>query len=524
MSAEFDWAFASIIFVSAVTVMFIALPAFIPKVQPYDQGQYDAAFSQIVLSVQKQDVMLQADCNASEYDCSQNYSIKLDSNDMNVYFNNPAIQYGSEVVSYGKLNTPYSAYLNNEGIIDANFPITGLSYSLNSGVFSSASASGVDLNQSQSVLSAKFRGSGQPFDVRATFSKRNSLSLGESNSFLASAIDSASTAAVRAFGLIPEFWVELPADQNLNIALGQKAWKAGANSGLIASSAEWWDSNILDSVTWSYRIPFTVFSSIDRNTGVIEADFNFRSALASIGNSGALDQNSIRAVEYSGGSCVNHTNDQNECDSMPLYFSYSSSIGIGTLDFNLLTAMDANSTRQFALYFDTNANSTGTKQSASSSAVIYSAPQISVSIVVLQPQSGANGRVLVTNAITLFDPATIQVSFDTGVKKRWESSALTYRIPLMFDAGNYARTDTNLSTDVNFASAFSQANCAGCVLDQNSVSFVEVNNAYDAKAVSLPAYSFNYSSGTKTATVSWLSSGTLGAKAKRYYMIYFKNA
>lgn len=522
--SEFDWVFASIIFVSAIAALFIALPVLLPKANPYIQSQYDEALSQIALKAQKQDLMLLSDCNFQAHDCSGYYPFGIDSNDMNVFFANPVMQYGSEAISYARLNQPYSAYLNTGGVTNTSLPATGLSYSLSSGLFHAGVPGGIDLNQSPSMLSVKFNGSASQYDVRATYNKPNSFALAESSSFLASAHDPSTSAAVRAFGIIPEFWIDLPSDQNLNISTSQNAWKKGANSGLLSSSAIWWDSNIEDSVTWSYRIPFTLFSNgASRTDETVEADFNFSLAFSLLDAPGQLDTASVRLAEYSGNDCVSHLQPPTECDSMPLRFSYDDIAGTGRLDFRLLGFTDANSSRQFGLYFESTANPTGEKQSVSDPAISYSAPAVPVEITILEPQSMPSPRFLVADSLVLFDPNAIIVGFDTAVKRHWQSSPLPYRIPFVFGSGNYERTDTALSADVNFSKSFEQAGCTDCVLDTASVSFLEVNNLYEAKAISNPTYEFNYGPGTKVARLSWTAGGTLAPKSKRYYMLYFKS-
>lgn len=517
---EFEGIITGIIFIAVISFVLVSVSNFVAKPFSYDTGAFEKADLLVEQKVNRMDVLLSGDCNASVLDCNRFFAFRVDLNDLNFLSSNGFRQVGRTGFSFAKLNSPVSVFLHDLNSLIGDQNDLGFSYgSVVGRIFFRNSF--LDANLFDSNLELNFLDVNERKEIVVVFDRNFSFSV-SFNGFLFSARDNLNNFGVYAFANLPEIWFDLPSDQNLLLQSNQLAFSAGDSNGLLAS--EWFDDNYSDNVSWSYRVPFTVFSNaVDRNSEVVRIDLNFFGALNKLGDNGVLDANSIRVAEFVNGKCVDFNSLTPECDSLDLNFGYNSITGIGVIDFNMRGFTDKNVSRSFGFFFDSNSNSTGIKRRIFVD-MIYSAPGVLPVVSIFSPDSGVSRKMLVADKLKLFEPNVFVLSFEAGAKKRWKSGQFGYRLPFVFESGNFDRTNSVVSKDINFLREFSLLNCNACVLNQNSLELFEVDDLENARVLSDVNFSFSFNDSAKIGSISWTVSGITIAKSKRNYVLYFNKS
>ncbi len=112
-----------------------------------------------------------------------------------------------------------------------------------------------------------------------------------------------------------------------------------------ANGNAWWDN------AWSYRVPLTVSADgYERYDKPVEATVNFTQLLNSLGQSGALDLNSIRVVEVDAAAQLVDADVPFQFDPDPDFDAMNNASG--TVVFIMEGATTANATRYYHIYFD----------------------------------------------------------------------------------------------------------------------------------------------------------------------------
>jgi hypothetical protein len=113
----------------------------------------------------------------------------------------------------------------------------------------------------------------------------------------------------------------------------------------VAVGEPWWNTN------WTYRVGISVGANgYARDDKPVEVDINFTTLLDDLGDSGALDPDSIRVVEIDSGGDVTDDAVQFQFDKASNY--NASTNARGTLVFLMKGNTSASATRRFHVYFD----------------------------------------------------------------------------------------------------------------------------------------------------------------------------
>lgn len=113
----------------------------------------------------------------------------------------------------------------------------------------------------------------------------------------------------------------------------------------VAVGEPWWDTD------WTYRVGLTIGANgFARDDKPVEVDVNFTTLLNGLGDSGALDPNSIRVVEINAGGAVIDNAVPFQFDKISTYNATTNARG--TLVFLMKDATGASATRRYHVYFD----------------------------------------------------------------------------------------------------------------------------------------------------------------------------
>jgi hypothetical protein len=117
--------------------------------------------------------------------------------------------------------------------------------------------------------------------------------------------------------------------------------------GVAQAGGPWWNSE------WRYRVHVSVSANSQaRYDRPAETAMNFTTILASLGKTGALNENSIRVVETDAGGTIQNTAVPFQFDKDATYNASTSASG--TLIFMLGGTTASSATRYFDVYFETN--------------------------------------------------------------------------------------------------------------------------------------------------------------------------
>ncbi len=511
-----DFIFSAVLFAATIAFVFYAIPHFIPQPSKEPvESQINEVLDSVTRDIDVQTVVIKADCNSEEYDCNYVYPVEIDINSSYV---NMLSQYftivGNKMYSIGTIGQENKVFLFPTQQLTTDYNTQSLSLSLSqieggyrvtnnylqADVFPrSATIDFTDSSTTDLLMSY------DDINLSVISNTKTLIKLGdENNEFY-----------FYFFPNSPEFWLDAPDDYNIEIKPAQLMWRSDVNTGSL-SEAQWYTES--GNTSWHYRIPITVNSlSCSRSNTVVQEDINFvkvKQLLNAVQSS--VDTDSFRLVEYSKGSAID--------SSVPFSVQFNQSTDQAVLTWQLTGTTNANTVREYMLYFDF---TDYPKTTASFSSLTYSTLSCPVFISQAQPQSQSTVVSTVTSQVILHNPNTIAIETESDTTPEWDYDQYEYRIPFTFDSGKQTRTDQNVSTSIDFDEEFANVGCSQCTLNESSVRLVEVNNLEEGSVISVLSsqqYSLNYNATTHIGNLSWIVSGTTQPRTKRYYYLYFDNA
>jgi len=212
--------------------------------------------------------------------------------------------------------------------------------------------------------------------------------------------------------------------------------------------------------------------------------------------------------------------------NQPFTINYSGNTEIATVTWTVLGTTPVNSHRIYYLYFDF---SNYQKPAYNYSTINYTAPSVPVYITVAAAQSQEQTNIFDTNHAYLFNPNTLILNTVNQLSRVWEFEAVTYRKPLLYDAGAYARGIFTVSSDINFIAEFQNVGCPGCDLNTDALSLVRVNNWGEGDVLEIltlsdvntaGTYDWTYNSTTQILSLSWVAPPTPAYGVRRYFLYF----
>ncbi len=510
-----DFIFSAVLFTATIIFVFYSMPHFLPAPSETPiQSQIDEVMNSVTTDIDVQTVVLKADCDSELYDCNYNYPIEID---INSAYINMYSQYfsssGNKLYSIGTIGEEQKIYLFPASKLTTDYNTSSLDLSL-----SSEGDTRTITNQYLTVTLNPRHGS-----VDFSDSSETDLLMSYDEMDLNVFVDTESLVKIGDenkefyFYFFPgsaEFWIDITSDYNLEINPAQRTWRTDANTGSISEN-EWYTES--GNTAWHYRIPITVNSLDHSGTGtVLQQDINFPRVKALLGMGGySVDTDSFRMIEYSNGEITD--------SSVPFAMDY----GYGNpavLKWQLTGETAANTLREYALYFDF---TTYPKTAATETDLTYVELEDPVYISQAQPEAQSRDYSAVVSSVVIHNPNTISIEAENAYTRSWDYTEEEYRIPFDFDSGLSSRTDQNIEATIDFGAEFSSHNCSSCVLDEESIRLIEVNNLDEGAILSFVSasnYSLAYDSQDNTGTLSWIVTGTTPTRTHRYYYFYFDNA
>ncbi len=509
----FDWIASVVIFVSIITVMFLTLPHLFPeRPRAVSETTVTDILNQVSADANIKSLIYVADCNDVNIDCNASFPVEVTVREEVEYIpSKKGEKFKKSLFIVSKPNTSAEVFEIPPNTLDFQRRESDLGADSNS----------TGIYVTNSYIKAIFDGNKANIyffssnNSKITFYYEGPLSLLKDTNYLVVVGNNEKELYFIFFPETPEFWVYVPEDGNIAMESSLYNWGIENTYGMNIF-ASWWDSNTSDDEMWHYRLPITVYSgSCTLNNAVLKLTIDFNEIKNDLNISYNLDPNSFRMVEYNGTEPLG---------LVPYKVTYNETTGTATLLWQLTGTTQANTVRQFYLYFDF---WPFLKSPPQYSDISYSSLSCEPLVIRALPEGT---RVRTSTKVSglgyLFNPYSVQVSIINDVKRMWLYSNLTYRIPIVFDAGNIGRSDVNVSLTIDFGSEFVRQGCNDCTLDVNSVKIVEV---YDIATGNLKEelargsyWNLSYNYGTKKAFVWFIVKGTTNAGEKRYYHLYYK--
>lgn len=522
-----DWIISSVIFVALVATLFVSLPWLLSGgTAPVSETEIKAVLGSVTKEIQVKPIILKSDCNFKRYDCNRYYPVVLDANlDYNYLFSSPFEQYQDKLYTVLLPQELQSVFIFSPGTIVPSYQTM---FALEAAVLDDNTINitnhYMDANVTETSIVIKFLDSNLA-DLKLSYPRMKMSLLKNSERLIVVGNQDINFYAIF-FPNTNEFWLYVPTGLQIKMNTSANNWRFGNNIGVLSHDA-WWDYSPDDDYWWHYRLPITVNTLNCKLTNqVLQTRIDFASIKQKLNIDATLDPNSFRLIEYSNSQPQDYNPDTNEIDPVPFNMSYSSESQSGVLTWQMPGAVDSNTIKLYYLYFDFLPYR---KDAPTYSSLSYTEPECRLLITIGDAQDSTTTQyAFISGDAYLFNPATIYVSVMNDAQRAWLSTQTSYRLPLSFSSGLFDRQDVNVSLDINFAKEFASVKCAGCDLNVDSVSLVEVSNLATANVIDTlernTNWGISYDEVAKIAHLWFIVKGTTPAGTTRYYFLYYDNA